>query len=194
VGSAEIEEYRKAFRDAAAAAQSLTEGLTEAQFNWRPTPDHWSIEECLAHLTAVGLWELSAIEEAIDRGRERGLTGAGPFEYGNIDRFIVGMTEPPVRDRMPAPRRFTPVHGQPVTAILPTFQNLQGHFIVQTERAEGLHLARIRVRTPIFPLLKMSLGMTFAQIAAHQRRHLQQARRVWENIPVLPTTAAVSRR
>jgi hypothetical protein len=104
------------------------------------------------------------------------------------------MTEPPVRDRLPAPRRFTPIHGQPVTAILPTFHNLQGHFIVQTERAEGLHLARVRVRTPILPFFKMSLGMTFAQIAAHQRRHLQQARRVWENVPVLPKAALASSR
>jgi hypothetical protein len=86
VGSRELEAYRNAFREAAAEARCLTEGLTEAQFNWRPAPDRWSIEECLAHLTAVGLWELAAIEQAIDRGIKRGITGSGPFEYGNIDR------------------------------------------------------------------------------------------------------------
>jgi hypothetical protein len=47
--------------------------------------------------------------------------------------------------------------------------------------AEGLDLARVKVPTPISRLLKLSLGMTLAQAAAHERRHLEQARRVREN-------------
>jgi hypothetical protein len=39
------------------------------------------------------------------------------------------------------------------------------------------------VVTPISRFLKLSLGIMFAQAAAHEQRHVQQARRVWERLP-----------
>ena len=98
------------------------------------------------------------------------------------DRFIVRETEPPVRHPFSAPRRFVPLHGQPITAVLPTFLHVQRQFLLQLERAEGLDLARVKVTTPISRFLRLSLGMMFAQAAAHERRHMAQARRVWERL------------
>lgn len=157
--------------------------MTEAQFNWRPAPGQWSIEECLAHLTALGQVEVEAVEKAVDEAKAKGITGTGPFEYPVWERFILRETEPPVRHRMPAPKRFVPVHGQPITGILPTFLHVQRQFTIQTERADGLDLRRVKVPTPITRLLKLSLGATLAQAAAHERRHMAQARRVWERLP-----------
>jgi hypothetical protein len=79
---------------------------------------------------------------------------------------------------MDAPKRFVPLHEQPITGILPTFLHVQDRFLIQIERADGLDLRRVKVPTPITKLLKMSLGSTLAQVAAHERRHLEQARRV----------------
>jgi hypothetical protein len=164
----------------------LTEGLSEAQFNWRPAPGEWSIEECLEHLTVVGGWEVRAIESAIDQAHARGLKGTGPFRYSWFDRWLVRMTEPPVRRKVRAPRRFVPIHEQPVTAVLPTFLHVQSMFLLQINRAQDLDLARVKVATPISRLFRMSLGMTFLQAAAHERRHLEQARRVREQMKDVP--------
>lgn len=185
VGVPEPEPYRQQFEEVKVQARELTAGLNEERFNWRPGPHQWSIEECLAHLTIVGQWEVGAIERAIEEGRARGLTGSGPFRYGPLDRFIVRMTEPPVRRKLRSPRRFLPLDGQPVTAIVPTFLHLQSQFLRLIERAAGLDLARVKVATPISRFYKMSLGMMFAQAAAHERRHMAQARRVREMLPEL---------
>ena len=179
----ELIECCQQFEQVKAEARELTEGLSEAQFNWQPAPGQWSIEECMAHLIIVGQWEFGAMEEAIETARARGITGRGPFRYGAIDRFIVDLTKPPARRKLPAPRRFQPLHGQPVTGVLPTFLHLQRQFQLLAERADGLDLARVRVKTPISRLLRMSLGAMFAQFAAHERRHMDQARRVRESIP-----------
>jgi len=176
--ASELAGYRDQFEAVADQAKLLTAGLTESQFNWRPGPGQWSIEECLGHLTMVGQTEIGFLEEAVANAREKGINGAGPFHYGFVDRTILRLTEPPVRRKFSAPRRFQPVTGQPLTAILPTFLHLQGQFIRVVERCEGLNLARVHVRTPISRLLRLSLGMTLAQQAAHERRHLEQARRV----------------
>jgi DinB family protein len=174
----ELEQYHQQFEQITREAQELAAGLTEARFNWRPAEGAWSIQECLAHLVMVGQVEASAIEAAIDQARANGMTGEGPFEYPAWERFILRETEPPVREPVAAPKRFVPVHGQPVTGILPTFLHVQRRFQIQIERADGLDLRRVKVATPITKLIKLSLGITLAQAAAHERRHLAQARRV----------------
>lgn len=179
----ELEEHRHIFEHLAGEANELTKGLSEAQFNWRPATGQWSIEECLAHLTMVGQWEIQAIEGAIDRGRSQGLTGSAPFEYRAIERFILRESGTPVRHEFAAPRRFQPLHGQPVTGVLPTFLHVQSQFVRQLERADGLDLKRVKVATPISRFLKMSLGMMFARAGAHGQRHMAQARRVWDRLP-----------
>ena len=181
----ELEEYQRQFQEIGEEAKALAGGLSEQQFTWRPAPDSWSIQECLGHLTMVGLDEIRVLEKAIQTGWAHGMTGSGPFRYGWIERRILKATEPPVGRRYSAPRRFRPVHGQPVTAILPTFLHVQREFIRMAELSKGLDLARVKVPAPMTRLLKFSLGIMLAQQAAHERRHLEQARRVREN-PAFP--------
>ena len=161
----------------------MVAGLSEAQFNWRPALANWSIQECMAHLTMVGAVEANALEQAIDAARIKGLTGSGPFSYPAWERYILRQTEPPVREPVAAPKRFIPTTGQPVTGVMPTFLHVQRRFQIQIERADGLDLRKVRVPTPIVKWIKMSLGATLAQAAAHERRHLAQARRVRERLP-----------
>lgn len=181
MGAPELEEYRSQFQSIAGQATALTSGLTEAQFNWRPGPQAWSIEECLGHLTIVGQTGIKLLENAIQNAKAKGINGKGPFRYGFLDGTVLRLTEPPVQRKFSAPRRFQAVHGQPLTAILPTFLHLQRQFIRLVEQSEGLDLARVKVATPITRLLKLSLGIMLAQQAAHERRHLEQARRVREH-------------
>jgi len=181
MGVPELEDCHQQFEEIAERARALTTGLSEKQFTWRPAADAWSIQECLAHLVMVGQTEVRLVEAAIQDGRSRGITGNGPFRYGWLERTILRQTEPPARRKFASPRRFRPVHGQPVTAILPTFLHVQRQFAALAEQAKGLHLARIKVPTPMSRLLKFSLGITLAQAAAHERRHLEQAHTVRDN-------------
>ena len=163
----ELEQFCKEIEDIRAQAKEVTEGLDEARFNWRPDPNQWSIEECLAHLLSSGNERLKEIEAAIGQGRVQGLTGAGPFRYSSFDRFIIRQTEPPVKRKASSPKRFRPLHQQPLTGVMPSFYHLQSQLILQAKRAEGLDLARIKIPTPIAKFIRMSLGAAFAQAAAH---------------------------
>jgi hypothetical protein len=179
----ELEQYCKEFEEIAGQAKELVEGLNEKSFNWRPGPEQWSIEECLAHLLSSGNERLKAIETGIERGKTEGVNGSGPFRYGAFDRFAIRRTEPPVKRKGKSPKRFGPLHEQPITGVMPSFYHLQSQLILQAKRAEGLDLARIKVPTPIASFIRMSLGATFAQVAAHERRHLEQARQVRKRLP-----------
>ncbi len=163
----ELEQYRQQFEQIASQAQGLAAGLTEAQFNWRPAPDQWSIEECLSHLTMVGQAELLAIEAAIDSAKARGITGSGAFEYPIWERFILRETEPPITVCDAAPKRFVPLHSQPVTGVLPISRTYNAILGIQIERADGLDLRQVKVPTPIVSLLKLKFGV---------RRHWRRQR------------------
>jgi len=122
--------------------------LRESQFNWRPD------------------------------ARGCGRLANGPFRFGWLGKWIIAHTEPPPTHKYRAPRSFTPTHGQPITAVLPAFRHLQERLSWQLEQASGLDLAHIRVPAPELRLLRFNLQLTFAWIAAHERRHLWQARQV----------------
>lgn len=177
----ELEDYRRQFEDAKREARELLEGLCDAQFNWRPAPGAWSIGECLAHLNVAGQFYLPRIDRSIREARAAGQTAEGPFRYGPLQRLFVRGIEPPARLKFKAPKIFTPMPEHLASVIAPAFENLQNQYIERLHAARGLHLGRVKLASPVTRLLRISLGQVFPFMAAHQRRHLWQARRVRED-------------
>lgn len=166
-------------------AVALVNGLKESQFNWRPAPHRWSMAECMLHLNIVGDRYVRVIEKSLEQAKARGLTGQGPFGYGFLGKWMLAITEPPPKRRFKAPRSFTPAYGQPITAVLPTFLHLQDQLALEIEQASGLHLEKVKVRAPGFGPIRLNLHVSLAWIAAHERRHLWQARQVRQH-PAFP--------
>jgi hypothetical protein len=174
-----LAELDRQFAAAKEEASHLVDGLDESQFNWRPGAYNWSMAECLLHLNIVGDRCVHMLEMAMADARGRGRLADGPFGYGWLSKWILTHTEPPSRHKFKAPRAFAPVcGGQPITAVLPTFTHLQEQLSRQLEQARGLDLARIKVPAPEARPLRFNLQFTFTWIAAHERRHLWQARQV----------------
>jgi hypothetical protein len=164
------------------AASALLAGLDDARFNWRPEAGAWSIAQCLGHLTLTGKAYLGPMEEAIAKAREEGLVGKGPFRYGLLEGLFVRAVEPPVRLKViKSPSALTPPPEQSLEAGMNAFFRLQRRIVRALQQADGLHLARIKVPSPVKPLFTFSLGRCFAFLLAHERRHLEQAQRVREN-------------
>ncbi len=166
-------------------AESLTAGLSHAQFNWRPEPAAWSIGQNLAHLNAVNGMHAPALRAAIESGHERRVTGEGPFSYGFLTRKFVASLEPlgtsrAAQRRFKAPRQFQP---QPESVLEPTlaeYRRISGEIRELMYLATGLHLSRVKTILPALPvwmrtIYRMPLGARFAMVAAHDRRHLSQA-------------------
>jgi len=172
----ELESYRRQFEAAGEDARDLTSGLNDSQFNWKPAPGVWSIAQCLDHLNSA-YRALSRFDRAIAGGRAGGVTGTGPFRRRLIADLYIRIMEPPVRLRLKSPKLYAPRPDQRAEEVVPPFLNLQDEFVKRLSEAEGLDLARLRMSSPVTRRLKMSLAEWFAFLAAHQRRHLWQARR-----------------
>lgn len=159
-------------------ARGLAGGLTHQQFNWRPAPGAWSVGQCFDHLNGFNRRWLPILEEAIERGRAQGLLHPGPYSYGFLSRWFLANVEPPAKRKFRAPRSFEPSRDCDVDAVMSEFAVLHERLEELLRTADGLDLARIRVRSPASRWIRFSLGMSFWLMAAHDRRHIYQARDV----------------
>lgn len=172
------------FAACSAEARSLA-ALGEAQGRWRPAPDRWSVAECLAHLAKTarqyepGL--LAAVRAARARAR-RAPPGGAAFRPGWFGRRMVATMEPVEagRGRLKAPASFAPPGGVTLAHAARAFEESQAMLDGVLAAADGFDLRSARLRSPVTPLLRLSLGTALAMLAAHERRHLAQARRVVE--------------
>ncbi len=181
----ELRDYYEQIENIKEDASELTATLTDAQFNWRPSPKKWSISECLVHLNLTNGLDLPQMAAEIERGHSAGITGKGPFRYSIFSRTFIRYTEPPPKIKVKAPKAYVPPAGHLKDQVVPEFLSIHDRLLDLIVQSNGLDLARIKVGTPI-PRVKFSLGQRFALVTAHDRRHLWQA---WEvrkhpNFPV----------
>ena len=184
--SEELAESWRELREAGAEARDLAGDLGPEQLRWRPADDEWSIAECLEHLVLTGEVYLEALDDVIERGRAEAKTSNGSYRPSRIGRWLVRSLEPPPGLKLPAPGILRPEleveeawgdeRGDPLAAFLDLREGYRERLLA----ADGLDLGAIRMSSPFLSLLRFDLGSAFRIIAAHERRHLWQARRVRE--------------
>jgi hypothetical protein len=90
----------------------------------------------------------------------------------------MGAGELPPRSTFKAPRLYLPEQKTEwkIPQAIQEFTNLQEKYKLIVSNADGLDLARIKVRSPASRFLRLSLGQWLRAMGGHQRRHLCQAR------------------
>jgi hypothetical protein len=180
----EIDAFRAQFEQISAEADALVGALSDARFTWQRAPESWSVVQCIDHLNATAREYLPMLDEGIADAIRRGLYNPGPYAYNWIGRLMAWVVDPSTRIRARAPKAFQPPVGRPRHDVMAAFRAYQVQYIDRLRQANGLDLARARVPSPVARWIRMPLGSGFAMMIAHERRHLQQARRVIETCPL----------
>jgi hypothetical protein len=169
-----------------AEAESLTNGLSISQFNWREVPGKWSIGQNLAHLTVVNGPDIHSLRRAVEAGRSEGMTGKGPFYYSFLVRQFVSSQEPPVTRKFKAPKYFEPPTEVEPAGVSAEYRRISQELQGLARQADGLHLDCVKVDLSAFPpllraVIRMPLGGRFELLTAHDRRHIAQVRHIRRN-------------
>ncbi|HEV8395231.1 MAG TPA: DinB family protein [Vicinamibacterales bacterium] len=179
----ELEEFRAQFEVLSADAGALVTPLSDAQFTWSPSPDVWSVGQCIEHLNMTARAYLPSLDEGIASAIRGGVYGSGPFAYNVLGRLMVRSMEPPPFWRFKAPVIFAPPAPQAQrtrSEIMAGFRGYQVQYIDRLRQANGVDLGKAKVVSPANRLLHLSLGSGFALQIAHERRHLWQAKQLLE--------------
>lgn len=186
----QLQDYLADLRSAQQEVHAVADGLPADAFNWKPAPDAWSVGECVVHLNIVAEGYVPALEGALTDDAPR---GAGPFRYGWVSRRFIDALRPgsrPIRTgraMKPAPAEAARSHHDPA-ATLADFDRLTDRLATLVERADGLDVGRIRMRSPFLRPLRLPVGAFLEAIGQHALRHAGQARRVTEH-PAFPRPA-----
>ncbi len=185
--NADLESYRLQLLSIRQDVPGVWNGLTDAQFNWKPAAAKWSIGDCFAHLNETAKRTVPTLDEMLARARRQGLTSDGPFVLGLVERMFIKSLEPPPRMRAKAPKRLQPIPAthRSLEAVSREFMEWQDAIDIRLERADGIDLTRVKGPSPAVPLIRWTLGAMLSITLAHERRHIWQAREV-RNHPSFP--------
>jgi hypothetical protein len=119
------------------------------------------------------------MERALHRARRDGALRRGPVQPGRLAAWFIRILEPPVGRRFRAPRTIVPASALPVGEALARFLAAQAAARRLLAANADLDLS-VRFVNPYVTGLRLRVSAGFLIVAAHDRRHLWQARRVRE--------------
>lgn len=163
------------------AARTLTSGLTEAQLNWKPSTDQWSIAQCLEHLAVATNEFEEYFQLALERARSKWpVPEPVAYKPSLLGGWLAKQVSPEATRKVPAPKIFRPADSSKISNALQMFVNQQDRFLDFVRQSTGIDYNKTRLRSPVTPLMRYSLADAFVITVLHGQRHLAQARRVRE--------------
>ncbi len=166
-------------------AHALADRLSIEQLNWRPSPDQWSIGQCLEHLLIFNRLYMAAISRALDNQLP---SPVRVVKAGRISAwFIRTYVEPgPHTHRVRSPHKIKP--GERINpSVLNDFLGSNQVAKNLVCRAGAYDVNRIRYKNPLVPFVRFTVGVGLELTWKHQFRHVLQAERV-KHAPGFPTS------
>jgi hypothetical protein len=162
-------------------ARAVTTGLNEAQLNWKPSAEQWSIAQCLEHLALATNEFDKYFQVALEQARTRPALDTAPvYKPTLMGGWLAKAVDPATARKLRAPKVFRPAAGSNIPQSLDLFLDAHTRFIAFVKQCAGVDYNKTRLRSPVTPLVRYSLADAFVITVLHGRRHLAQARRVRE--------------
>lgn len=158
-------------------ARDLVELLNEDQLHWSYAPDRWSIAQCLDHITTTARKSQPLLEKSIADAHERRKATDGAYRQTFVGRLIINAMQPDSGRRIKAPKIFR-ASERPDPGVLERLIEQHGEISELIKRAEELDVSRMKLRSPVSPLIRYNLGDALTLLVVHAQRHLRQAKNV----------------
>ena len=155
----------------------LLTGVSASQLNWQPEGGrHWSIGQCLDHLTKSADIYSAPIADAVSAAPA---AGANPARPNLLGRGFLWFIEPPVRLKTPAPRTAHPASTFDPALARSEFERTLTNLEALAQRAVKVDSGRARFANPFAGGRRVfNVATGIMVLLAHARRHLLQAERV----------------
>jgi uncharacterized damage-inducible protein DinB len=167
-----LAEHEAVTRDALTVAY----GLSDEQLAWSQ-PDGWSIGQLFEHLVIASDSYFSKMRGRVfDAHAPHTIAKASvEWEPSLMGWMMVKRLRSP--RAMPAPRIFKP-SPTPRPEVVNGFIQRQATLTYLLRASAALHWNRIRVTSPVSPLVRMNLGDAFQILIVHAQRHIGQMARL----------------
>ncbi len=172
-------------------AQSVFGLLDEHQLNWRPHANSWSVAQCFDHLLSANREMFQAIDAATAGSSRPTVWQRLPGLPRVFGLLVIKSQTPQATRKFTAPRKAEPASSAIDARIIERFVAHQQEGAARVRSLDGRDVARIIMISPFVPFITYSVLDGCRLIAAHQRRHFEQARRVTQE-PRFPSARSAA--
>ena len=156
-------------------------GISLQQLNWKPSPESWSIGQCLNHLVVSDGSYFSDLKKIIN-GSYRMNFWAKYSPFSNVfGRLMKGQLKEQVRIKMKAPKKFHPSASELDMGILDRYYKSLEDFSILISKCRDIDIDKTIIISPVASLVTYSLRDALQFLMQHEHRHINQAIRVKMN-------------
>lgn len=150
--------------------------LTNNQLNLKPTPESWSILECIEHLNRYGNFYIPEISDRIKHSKFK---TSPTFKTGILGNYFAKSMLPKEKlNKMKTFKSMNPINSLLDRQVLDTFIQQQESLITLLNDAKKTDLTKVKTAISISKLIKLRLGDTFRIVIYHNWRHIVQAKKM----------------
>lgn len=159
--------------------------LSEYQINWKPAESSWSIAECVDHLIVTNKLYLNEFEKQF--AAKQIITDCSITEVKHkwLCKFIIKGVDPANIKKSKTFPVFMPSMSKYKKDVFDNFIEMQNNFINLVSMSKDLDLNKYVMSSPAAKVIKENFCDVLEIIRLHDRRHFNQAKRVF-NHPNFP--------
>ena len=151
--------------------------LSHAELNRKPSPERWSILECLEHLNLYGDFYLPEIERSIFASPESDKRVFKPGVLGGYFAKLMQQDPAAKGKKMKAPKDKTPAVSELTVTTIDRFLKQAEHLQHILQLAEKADLTKTKTAISLSKMIRLRLGDTLRFYVYHIERHVAQAER-----------------
>lgn len=173
-----LAEVRTALGDVARDAEATFGDLDARRLNWKPDATRWSIAQCFEHLLKANRLMMSASERALTTGRSRSIWERVPVLPGVFGPMLIRSQTPGSTRKFTAPPPARPASSDIGADVIRRFVELHRHIVMSLQTLDARVASQTIMTSPFIRVITYSVLDGCRLMAAHDRRHVEQARRV----------------
>lgn len=161
-------------------ARSTFANLSGEQLNWKPSPESWSVGQCLDHLVVAHEEMLSNIERKIRGGEKPAFFERLPLLPKFFGSLVVKTVAPETVKKTRNPGIFDPAKSDVDADVVEKFLANQEKVAAAMAASGNIDVERTIMTSPVAAFVTYSVLDGYRIIVGHGQRHLAQAKRVME--------------
>lgn len=152
--------------------------LNLIQLNWKPSPEQWSIGQCLDHLIISNKKYLPLLQTIIDGKNKTSFWERNNPLCNYTGRQMIKTLGKNVIKKYKSPRLFIPSKSTIGQNIISNFKNHQDEiFPLFTELEKEKYFKNV-ITSPVASLITLKIHHLIELIIVHEERHINQAQQV----------------
>jgi hypothetical protein len=166
-------------------AQATFGGLDARQLNWRPDAARWSVAQCFEHLLTANRLVFQAADDALNEAAPRTMWQRVPLLPRAFGRLLIRSQAPGAGRKLIAPSKAQPATSDIAADVIQRFVDQHERAVARLQTLDEPNAARAIMTSPFIRVVTYSVLDGWRLVLAHDRRHVEQARRVTQ-LPGFP--------